>query len=426
MLINTSMSFLQSISSRNNIVAELASSSEASNISLLVEDFDKNIGSRALRNAVASIAKDNKEEQIANSLIDAIDKHTIELEVIGNWTEGGLSAFKGALEMMAEDILNKSNLSGADYENLMQIAMLDVLANLDEYGLSGSEKFKQFLAWSIEYSGSGQHNSWINTLPDPATCTGDTRPRPDNNANGCLNNNLVKIMNEVWKSIKVNIDNKTIPENSLVVRLMQKLSGGQNISNTLPSSVYDDLKVSVSGNSVNGNGGYFDVNNAGWITNSNNNMSPLMRLVTLSNLLERNPELSKNQLDVILFGDLKTINDLVKEEIPGTDNVYKFIIEFDNVTRAPLTQDNQGWQDSSYNHDTDTRPNGVTISLDFAGELDTNWLSRLSNNYPKRVLGDEDIKEINRLGDSVKMIMQTLKYWFQIMRDERVAIARNI
>lgn len=47
-------------------------------------------------------------------------------------------------------------------------------------------------------------------------------------------------------------------------------------------------------------------------------------------------------------------------------------------------------------------------------------------NFPSRVLGDEDIKNINRIGDNVKMIMQTLKYWFQIMRDERVAIARNI
>ncbi|NCG69750.1 molecular chaperone, partial [Vibrio parahaemolyticus] len=28
--------------------------------------------------------------------------------------------------------------------------------------------------------------------------------------------------------------------------------------------------------------------------------------------------------------------------------------------------------------------------------------------------------------DNVKMIMQTLKYWTQILRDERVAIAKNI
>ncbi|HCF7797976.1 TPA: molecular chaperone, partial [Vibrio cholerae] len=123
-----------------------------------------------------------------------------------------------------------------------------------------------------------------------------------------------------------------------------------------------------------------------------------------------------------------------QSEKPHPDNVYQYIIQFDNdddsvhrpSTRDDLPQDNHGWQDSSLNHVTTTRPSSATISLDFAGDLDRNWLDKLSQNYPKRILGDEDIKEINRLGDSVKMIMQTLKYWFQIMRDERVAIARNI
>ncbi|EJU9794631.1 hypothetical protein AAHL06_004321 [Vibrio parahaemolyticus] len=48
------------------------------------------------------------------------------------------------------------------------------------------------------------------------------------------------------------------------------------------------------------------------------------------------------------------------------------------------------------------------------------------NNYPSRLLTDEEIKNINRIGDTVKMIQQTLKYWVQIMRDERMAVARNI
>ncbi|EJI2332316.1 hypothetical protein IG524_17295, partial [Vibrio cholerae] len=72
------------------------------------------------------------------------------------------------------------------------------------------------------------------------------------------------------------------------------------------------------------------------------------------------------------------------------------------------------------------KPSGVNQTVDFNGRLDSTWLSGLYVNFPSRVLGDEDIKNINRIGDNVKMIMQTLKYWFQIMRDERVAIARNI
>ncbi|EEN98453.1 hypothetical protein VCG_002286 [Vibrio cholerae 12129(1)] len=65
--------------------------------------------------------------------------------------------------------------------------------------------------------------------------------------------------------------------------------------------------------------------------------------------------------------------------------------------------------------------------MDWIGNgLNLKDLENIYNNFPSRVLSDEDIKEINRIGDNVKMIMQTLKYWFQILRDERVAIARNI
>nr|ELA9417305.1 molecular chaperone [Vibrio parahaemolyticus] len=75
-------------------------------------------------------------------------------------------------------------------------------------------------------------------------------------------------------------------------------------------------------------------------------------------------------------------------------------------------------------------------SLDNSGQLDFNKgqtggipISSLESffvDFPARVLSDEELKLVNRIGDNVKMIMQTLKYWTQILRDERVAIARNI
>ncbi|WP_194554311.1 hypothetical protein [Vibrio anguillarum] len=43
-----------------------------------------------------------------------------------------------------------------------------------------------------------------------------------------------------------------------------------------------------------------------------------------------------------------------------------------------------------------------------------------------RPLTDEELKEVNRIGDQVRMLQETLKYWLQICRDELVAIARNI
>ncbi|HDZ9215859.1 TPA: molecular chaperone [Vibrio cholerae] len=75
-------------------------------------------------------------------------------------------------------------------------------------------------------------------------------------------------------------------------------------------------------------------------------------------------------------------------------------------------------------------------TYDNAGQLDFNRgqeggipiadLLNFFKGFPSRVLSDDELKEVNRIGDNVKMIMQTLKYWFQILRDERVAIARNI
>ncbi|HHC6620072.1 TPA: hypothetical protein ACN33S_003950 [Vibrio parahaemolyticus] len=85
---------------------------------------------------------------------------------------------------------------------------------------------------------------------------------------------------------------------------------------------------------------------------------------------------------------------------------------------------NTDWQIQDQDHN-DTGKHGG--QLDWTGPgLNIQDLVNLYSNFPPRVLSDEDIKEINRIGDSVKMIQQTLKYWIQIMRDERMAVARNI
>lgn len=85
---------------------------------------------------------------------------------------------------------------------------------------------------------------------------------------------------------------------------------------------------------------------------------------------------------------------------------------------------NTEWQIQNMDHN-DTGKHGG--QLDWTGQgLNILDLVKLYSNFPPRVLSDEDIKEINRIGDSVKMVQQTLKYWVQIMRDERMAVARNI
>ncbi|EGZ6883102.1 molecular chaperone [Vibrio cholerae] len=437
MLVNPIFSPINPLS-EVNLTSDKESKKSNLDIDLLLNSTPTLVNSRKLREAVAETATSNKEQEIADSLLGAIDDHTIQLEAISNWTEGGLSAFKGALEMIAQNMLNnppENGEYGSYYEDLYQLVMMDILANAKEYGFANDPVFMQFLSWSLEYVGTGQHNSWVQTLPDPEDCRPGVRPLPPAEGqptNGNRGNHLVKIADCVWYGIQMAIKEGKIPQNSLAARLMTSISMSENangeISEHLPSNIYNNLYTAKNNGSLVSSGeGFYNTQSGGWITDSNNNISPLMRLVFLSNTLKNNPELSKSDLDIIMYGSLKEINEL-SEKI-NKKNVYQFIIEFDNgdlETRGELVGDGQGWQDSSLNNVTNTRPDGVLISLDFQGELNNSWLEDLSSNYPNRILGDEDIKEINRLGDSVKMIMQTLKYWFQIMRDERVAIARNI
>ncbi|EJL6604501.1 molecular chaperone [Vibrio cholerae] len=458
MLVNPIFLPIKSLSDVN-LISDKESKKSDLDIDLLLNSTPTLVNSRKLREAVAETATSNKEQEIADSLLGAIDDHTIQLEAISNWTEGGLSAFKGALEMMAQNMINnKPNNSeyGSYYEDLFQLVLMDVLANAEQYGFADNngdrdEVFMQFLSWSLEYVGTGQHNSWVETLPDPEDYANNNTP--PSGSGGNRGNHLVKIADCVWYGIQKSIKDGSIPSNSLAARLMEficKSSSGNDvgISEHLPESIYNNLYTANRNCSsvVGAEEGFYNSSSGGWITNNNNNMSPLMRLTALSYILKDKSELSTNEVETILYGTLNDINELYKKlfnvttvnsqttESPAPD-IYHYIIRWnkdeqtsgnENCNDDQLEHDSNGWQNCSANHDSSTRPSNVSISLDFAGELNINWLNNLAKNYPKRILGDDDIKEINRLGDSVKMIMQTLKYWFQIMRDERVAIARNI
>ncbi|HCG8492823.1 TPA: hypothetical protein NKA38_004735 [Vibrio parahaemolyticus] len=52
-------------------------------------------------------------------------------------------------------------------------------------------------------------------------------------------------------------------------------------------------------------------------------------------------------------------------------------------------------------------------------------LLNVLNNFPGREL-TEEIEEVNRIGDQVKMLQQTLLYWLKICRDEQMTMAQNI
>ncbi|RND30052.1 hypothetical protein EC575_21975 [Vibrio cholerae] len=254
MLVNPIFSPINPLS-EVNLTSDKESKKSNLDIDLLLNSTPTLVNSRKLREAVAETATSNKEQEIADSLLGAIDDHTIQLEAISNWTEGGLSAFKGALEMIAQNMLNnppEDGEYGSYYEDLFQLVLMDVLANAEQYGFSDNSQnrndvFMQFLSWTLEYVGTGQHNSWVETLPDPEDFANSN---PHSGSGGNKGNHLVKIADCVWYGIQKAIKEGKIPQNSLASRLMQFICQGDNsnetenntgISTHIPPCIYENL-----------------------------------------------------------------------------------------------------------------------------------------------------------------------------------------
>ncbi|OEA08237.1 hypothetical protein BBM53_05285 [Vibrio parahaemolyticus] len=137
----------------------------------------------------------------------------------------------------------------------------------------------------------------------------------------------------------------------------------------------------------------------------NNGLSPMLRLTLMSNYLKENPDITQADMEIFLKGSFGDIESFV--QTTTTENLDVLLAK-----------------DSDWRVMEDSAGNKV---IDYKGVgLNSAYFTNLYQNFPPRVLSDEDTKNINRIGDTVKMIQQTLKYWIQIMRDERMAIARNI
>ncbi|CAI2301923.1 hypothetical protein [Vibrio parahaemolyticus] len=137
----------------------------------------------------------------------------------------------------------------------------------------------------------------------------------------------------------------------------------------------------------------------------NNGLSPMLRLTLMANYLKTNPDIKQAEMEIFLKGSFGEIE--------------KFVQTTTKESLEDLLAKDSAWR---------VVPNGAGKNIiDYIGVgLDSTFFVNLYQKFPPRVLSDEDTTNINRIGDTVKMIQQTLKYWIQIMRDERMAVARNI
>ncbi|MCX8763590.1 molecular chaperone [Vibrio parahaemolyticus] len=324
--------------------------------------------------AAKSTADDprNKESDISDSLLDAINQSAEDLSVLQGWTDGGSGMFNAANKVMFEALKeavqsNDSTKKGFALEDLFQLAVIDFMANSAS---KTDQAMKDKLAHYLESTGSGSHGV-------------------HENWNG---QKFADELQSVWDHIKTHA-----PENSL----------SKNILNYLETQAggIDQLKIQYSTN-FDARNGYAFRNN---YDKENFGLSPMLRLAVMAKFLTKKPDIVQADLEKLMIGTFKEMEDIITKHF-GSETVENLLTDGNS----------NGWQIINASGTTDK-------IVDWNGTgLDLQYFKDLYTKFPSRVLGDEDIKEINRIGDNVKMIQQTLKYWYHILRDERLSIARNI
>ena len=325
------------------------------------------------KQVVQSMVSGNPEDAIALALAASIEVYSKQLEEIQRWTEGGEGTFEAMLQLMFEDIVSTQPLSTEDYENLLQVLVLDLMINAEEYGLSDWMNESQTKDWTshiLEVVGSGNHST------HPGQSGWQSASEIADSIEGFLNALIAEAGN-------------SLPEDSLAGQII-KIFEDEGISN-----IADDIETSFHSN----HGGI----------DTADNYSPMLRLSSISELMSQVP-LSQEEVEVVLTGSKADVDKLVKDKTGENTGI-------DLLVNSP----NSEWQVRT---DPDT---GLGQGVDYIGNgIDYDVRVSLYTNFPPRELTDEELKEVNRIGDQVKMLQQTLKYWLQICRDEQMSIARNI
>ncbi|CAI2291732.1 molecular chaperone [Vibrio parahaemolyticus] len=339
------------------------------------------------RSALNLMSSRNAEVDISNSLQNAIDDYAYDLDALQGWTTGGVKMFSSALKAMFESLIS-GGVNGIEREDIFQLALLEVMINPDAYGLRNwveDTSNKTEISHLLESLGSGSHG-----LHEP----GYDKPE-----------DLARRASELAKSL---VDSATIPTGSFLDRIVNSLE-----LNT--ESGRNELQAQIKDNYHRGEGWLIYEKGQVNGTTAATSISPLLRMFLLSEVLEKNPDITQGDLNLILKGSVSEIEGFLKKT---------FNLSYSDDVLVNWLVDNTAWQIQKQDHN-DTGGHGGQLDWTGAG-LNIQDLVNLYSNFPPRVLSDEDIKEINRIGDTVKMIQQTLKYWIQIMRDERMAVARNI
>jgi len=315
----------------------------------------------------------NQEMDIANSISSSIDDYSNELAKIYFLTLGGFEGSSQILSIIYDGLLAKEP-DGFVYEDLLQLAIIDFVAN----GHAAGPLEDTYLMF-LEGTGSSSHSF---------------QGRRDG-----------VFFADMMQSILTDMSAKA-PTDSLCKTILDYLAEAPTGSSESRSK---QLEAHFRTN--------YD-NPKGFIGTASD-LSPMLRLSLISAFIKEVPDCSVQTVALLLSGDQATITEVIVANTPA-----KTPEEF---LSSSFSSFGGGWSTVTTTFSTgESYKTFVWGVFDGKEGVDKNYFDTLFNDWPAITLTDEDLKEVNRIGDNVKMLQQTLKYWLTILRDEQLAIARNI
>lgn len=321
------------------------------------------------------------EQKISDSLLDAIDKSAAELEALDAWTNGGNAVIGPIIDIMYEGLISDET-NESKLEDLMQLAVFDFLLNKNDWDADIiSESEKAYLGYITENFGSGMHSVY----------KGYDKNSPSKIVDWFLNTFCMRIVNS-----------GKIPEDSVCFKVLQIFNDEENKRSLIElARNYTNELNGIDANNI-------QLSNSISKSESSTHLSPTLKFFLLAQGAKEGT-LSANDWVAFILSDIEDAKTMLGIEGDSDKKIADWLADSNRNTGWVI--DNSGQLDFNQGQ---------------AGGIPIEDLLSFFSGFPSRVLSDEELKQVNRIGDNVKMIMQTLKYWFQILRDERVAVARNI
>ena len=320
---------------------------------------------------VAQMMSSNPEDSISLALAASIEAYGRQLENINAWTEGGVAVVNASLPIIFEYICQRENQDPYLFlEDLFQLVLIDFILNAEYYGMGdllNDDEFMDAVGVILEFTGSGNHHDYFD----------------DKNQQQII---------DAYETVYQTLYDRA-PNNSLMAHVFDVIEtngGEQKIIDGMSDEYYDN------------NG---DIEDDDYI-------SPMLTLTVLA-ISAGAGEVSSDEWDLILSGNRETIEQLV-----DPNDEYDNLIHYISVNQPPHNAGEGYWV---YKEDTGYWDYQAPDNIGY----EPGYLDRFFRDFPARELTEEEIEEVNRIGDQVKMLQQTLLYWLKICRDEQMAIAQN-